>query len=243
MKKCWICGKEATKYFELSVFDDKYSKYDVNKRDGIFRKEVHQREYCECCFEKIKRELKEDKANYIKLKKKLMFERALRILEKQKIDLYEYKDAIETVRNFSIENPNKFDSSHEMIACIILIDNEIKTSTQYKIGKYRVDFYLPELKVVLEIDGELHKNNLYRDNKRDIEIRKELGNEWEIVRIKTKYIEQNAEMLVEAIKAIKKEKQKIRKKNYGILPEWYSERNKAKNLKKEEYGDDFLLED
>lgn len=52
-------------------------------------------------------------------------------------------------------------------------------------------------------------------------IRSELGKEIEIVRISTKYIEQNAELLVEAIKSIRAERQKIRRQNYGILPEWY----------------------
>jgi very-short-patch-repair endonuclease len=116
---------------------------------------------------------------------------------------------------------NKFDSAHEIVAAVILIHNEVRTKTQYKVGAYRVDFYLPELKIVLEIDGERHRHKKQHDNERDIFIRKELGSDHEIIRVKTERIEENAELLVEAIKSIKEERQELRKKNFGCLPTWY----------------------
>lgn len=200
------------------------------------------RAFCEECYLSYRKDIDDTRNTYIKLKKRLMVERAIRILEEQKIDIEEYKDAIDAVSEFSSENMDKFDSAHEVVAAIILVYNEVETKIQHKIGKYRADFLLPEFKIVLEIDGYLHESKLFKDNERDINIRNALGRDWEVVRIKTEYLEQNAELLLEAAKAVKNEKQKIRKQNFGILPEWYSKRESAKRPKKQKYGDEFLLD-
>lgn len=171
-----------------------------------------------------------------------MFERAIKTLEKQAIDIYEYKDIIEQMSEYVNENPEKFDSAQEIIAAIILVDNAVKVKTQYKIERYRVDFYIPEYKIVLEIDGDFHKNNLFRDNQRDIKIREILGDDWETVRISTAYIDRNARALVDAMLSIKVEKQKIRKQHNGFLPEWYSARDKAKRKRGIKTGDDNLFD-
>ncbi len=39
------------------------------------------------------------------------------------------------------------------MACIELLRSQIKVKTQQRIGRKRVDFILPDMKVVLEIDG------------------------------------------------------------------------------------------
>ena len=73
---------------------------------------------------------------------------------------------------------------------------------QYKIGRYQVDFLLPEIGVVLEIDGDRHKYKKNYDNARDAYIKKQLGYGWDIVRIKTEYLDKNASKLVEAINGV-----------------------------------------
>lgn len=231
MKTCWNCDKEAV------IFPPVY--YNAY---GTVRYEKYQRGYCEQCAKIVEDQHSEAKRVYLVLKKKLMLERAIRTLEHQNLDIYEYKDAIKAVEEFSSEHSEKFDSSHEMIAAIILADNEINMAIGKTIGNYRVDFCLPKLKAILEIDGERHRSNMYYDNERDIELRKFLGSDWEIVRIKTEYLEQNAEMLVEAIKAIISEKKKLRSQNNGLLPDWYSKREFSKKPKKpKDYGDELLL--
>ena len=92
--------------------------------------------------------------------------------------------------------------------------------------KYRVDFYVPELKVCLEIDGHLHEHNAVYDSNRDIELRQFLGGDWEIIRVPTKYIDKNPSMIPEAIEKIKMAKAEFRKKNNGILPDHYSKRER-----------------
>lgn len=209
MGECWICGKPATK------------KSLLQEQCGLDYENIGKRYFCDECFKKFYAEHSADRKEYTRLKKKLMFERAVRMFERQDIDIYEYKEAIEAVQEFNAENPNKFDSSHEVVAAIVLIYNEVKTKTQFPVGNYRVDFYLPELKIVLEVDGDRHKHKKKIDNERDSKIREILGADHEIIRVETELIEQNAELLVEAVKSIKEERQELRKKNFGCLPTWY----------------------
>lgn len=250
-KKCWICGKEnAMHSYETDIWlsDDELTDLISTRnklvRDAIYdkHKDVSRRMFCDACFTKIKAEHSNDKKEYLHYKKKLMLERAVRSLEKQALDIYRYKDIIEDLWEYIQEQPEKFDSSYEMIAAIILIENEIKSKMQYKVGKYRVDFLIPEHKIVLEIDGDMHENTLYKDNNRDIELRRILGADWETVRIGTKYLDQNAKALPDAMFAVKEEKQKLRARNNGFLPDWYSKREFSKRKKKPKIGDELLLD-
>ena len=54
----------------------------------------------------------------------------------------------------------------------------------------------------MEIDGERHKGSKKYDTERDMEIRAELGAGWQIVRINTDYLEENAKLLLEAVEAV-----------------------------------------
>ena len=185
-----------------------------------------QRWYCEECYSRVAAEREADRYKYVRLKKKLMYERAVRMLERQDIELYLYKEALETVKEFSEINLDLFDSAHEMVAAAVLINDEIYIKTQHKVAGYRVDFWIPEMKIVLEIDGVFHETTVNKDRKRDIKIREELGRDVEVIRIGTKYIEQNAKMLADAISAIREERQKLRRQNFGLLPDWYCKKKK-----------------
>lgn len=192
---CWECGREGT------------VRRNIGERLTSLRwlipyDETAQRCYCSDCHDRTTRQYRQDLSEYIRLKKKLMFERAVRTLERQKLDIYDYQEAIQAVGEFAEENPDKFDSSHEMMAAIVLIKNEIHCNLQYKVGRYQCDFHLPELQVILEIDGERHKGRKKEDAERDAEIRKALGAGWQIVHIKTEYLEQKAALLPEAIETV-----------------------------------------
>lgn len=233
MNNCWICGKPATKLGVLKKWEN-----------GSWSSPLsNQRCYCDSCFSKVETERRESKEQYLRLKKALMLERAIRLLEKQGVDIYDYKEEIETVSEYINENLDKFDSADEIVACIILLWNRVQAKPQYKIGKHRVDFYIPEHKIILEIDGYMHKHITYEDSQRDITIREQLGDDWEVVRIGTEHIESKAELLWQAVLTMRDYKRKLRKDNYGELPEWFSERTKSHKPKKVTIGDDVLLED
>ena len=207
--ECWICGAPAVRArLPFSTYTDK---------EGI-----HARQYCVKCFEDEGRKHEELTKEYAIMKKRLMLERAIRSMESQNIDLYAYKDIIEQMEKYVIEYPEKFDSSQEMLCAILFVAEEIKAVPQKKIGKYRVDFYIPEYKIIFEVDGKLHSFRVPKDNERDREIRKALGPDWEVVRIPTKYIDTKAAQVIDAVFLIKQEKQEIRRKNSGIIPEWFN---------------------
>lgn len=120
-----------------------------------------------------------------------------------------YNEAIKTAEE-TIANQNWFQSTEEVMVGLQSIKKNIQFETQYKVGPYSCDFYLPDLKVVLEIDGELfhgkdrHEREVIRDNI----IETELGNGIIVLRIKTSYINMNVTRITNAIYALKKFKNK-----------------------------------
>lgn len=186
---CWICGKTATRtrpiYDGFGFIEPEVSKYH--------------RCYCDKCFKEVETKEAEERKLYIKLKKREMFRKAVKILESQNTNMYEYKEAIEVVRDFIEDNVDKFDSSYEVLTAIVLVQNRIYSKMQYKVGKYQVDFLLPDLMVVLEIDGERHKHKKEYDSVRDKFIKQELGPHWEVIRITTDNLDKNAKKIPEAI--------------------------------------------
>lgn len=182
---CWNCNKELTP----EDLDHDFT-YPFGRR------------FCNKCFKEITALEDQERKEYIRLKKKEMYKKALHIMEVQNIKLYDYKEAAEVVRDKLENDPDKFDSSYEILAAIILVKNRIYSKVQFKIGRYQVDFLLPDIGVVLEIDGERHKHHKIYDNNRDIDIRHALGPGWDIIRIKTDYLDKRAEKLPEAINAV-----------------------------------------
>lgn len=248
--KCWICGKEdAHRSYPIDEIlfqpkDDSLKRREKIKENRVYveGETISPRMFCNECYQKRTAELQDMRKQYGKLKKSLMLERAVKKLERQAVNIYDYQEIINDLAEYVAENPEKFDSSYEMIAAIILIENGIKSKIHYKVGTRQVDFLIPEYKVAFEVDGELHKNNLFRDNERDIQIRENLGMDWEVVRISTNYLDENAPALPDAIVAVRDEKKKIRAQHNGFLPDWYSARNKAKRKRAQSFGDDFLLD-
>ena len=187
--KCWICGKPATKT------------RPINDGFGWIEPPLsnYRRCYCDNCYKEFEQKELEERKLYIKLKKREMFRKAVHLLENQRTDMYEYKEAIEVVQNFIEDNVDKFDSSYEVLAAIVLVQNRIYSKMQYKVGKYQVDFLLPDYMVVLEIDGERHKHRKEFDSQRDKFIKKELGVHWEIIRLSTDDLDKDAKKIPKAI--------------------------------------------
>lgn len=192
MIKCWKCGEEATLTMNTSGNEGVLGWYRITANK-------HMRSYCDKCFDEKYQQDKEENELFIRLKKKRMFETAVSNLEKQNIDIYEMKDAIDAVEEIVEEKPDKFDSSYEVMVAIILVHNRVRCKMQYRVGKYQVDFLIPELMVVLEVDGERHKHRKAYDSIRDEKIVKALGNGWHVVRVTTDMLDMNATRLLKAI--------------------------------------------
>lgn len=203
--KCWECGKEF-------LWNDDYSRAYCSPE-------------CRAAAEERAAEIKE---NYHTYKFLHMLETAMRNLETKVPDYSKYKPAVERIRQTGVVNPAMFDSSDEVLACMILWANGFsKAKPQYKIGTYRVDFFCESQKTIVEIDGDDHKNKLLYDSNRDKKLREMLGAQWEVVRIPTGLLRKNPAKLIEAIRESRRAKVKVRKENGGIIPAYYSKQSKA----------------
>lgn len=201
--KCWWCGKEIMREVEPC-----------------------ERVYCIECEKKKKEEYASIIGEYLHLKKKIMLERGVKILENATLFMDEYYLPYKNIRDEFLEGKQDFLSSEEIAVALVLVNLGYDYIPNYKILNHKVDFYIPEIKVCLEIDGVHHEMTTIKDSRRDKEIRDELGNDWEIVRIKTEYIHKNPEKVIDACIALKEEKQKLRNANGGFLPEYFSDREK-----------------
>ena len=215
--KCWNCNKKIN----VSV-EEYYNPYNLKTYDKDWknRKNLHKREYCNECRKDHEKELRSYRQEYARLNSVLMVERAIRIMERQNIDIYEYKEAIEAVTEGFNENPERFRSAEEIVATIVLIQQSIKVKNNFKIGRYTADIYIQSLTSVVEIDGYMHEKASVKekDGNKDIYIRSLLGSEWEVIRIPTKYIHVKAENLLSAIIELKAKMMEAREEGLGLLP-------------------------
>lgn len=206
--KCWSCGANIV---------ESYGSMDIASL-----------RYCYPCYRKHAKGYKDTLAEYLKLKNQVQFERAMRIMERAGTDMTKYKRYACAVEKHSADNYELYKSSDEVVAAVIMLETGIDFEMNYKIGQYIVDMYIPQWETIVEIDGGLHDGKELKDSNRDVKLRQILGQEWEVVRIPTKYIEQNPARIPDAIKAIAKEKRELRKKYGGFLPENYSKREAAR---------------
>ena len=200
--KCWKCGKEIE-----------------------FKREPMLRIYCDECLKEVQEEHDELINEYAKLKIRVMHETALRTMEKSgHCYMHEYKRSADRILQNALNQTENYNSSDEVVTAIVLDNYNYYFEPNKKVLNYRVDFYIPELKVCLEVDGHLHKNRLEYDSLRDTKIRDELGLDWEIVRIGTKYIEQNPEKIPDAVEALANERRRWREKQ-SCMPYGFSKRD------------------
>jgi len=202
--RCWACGKEE-KCEDLS-----------------------KRHWCSSCLEEYEKQRNEDLQTYLRVRARMMLDRALLILERQQfpVNIYDYKVSSEEVNKIIEENPSVFDSAYEMVVMMELKRVGIPAECQRKVGGHQVDFLLEGEKIVLEIDGWLHQYKKDKDIAFDEDVLNELGEGWEVIRIPTEFVELNIKQIVPAIRAIKKMMQREREKNNGRLPSNYILRDK-----------------
>ncbi len=119
-----------------------------------------------------------------------------RMRAKRKVDL---SKEVAVIRTKIINGIDTFSSKPELIVAIQLEHRRVNYETQKNIAGKRVDFYLPEIKIVLEIDGELYHTDENKTFLRDRAIMHELGEEWEIVHIEVNSVPRYTWNLHEAL--------------------------------------------
>lgn len=201
--KCYMCGEETMSLSYIPKF--KYT--------------------CSLCKLEKKKEEQGLRKQLNELTKENKLEKAISVISK-KANISQYSKAIKIVhRNLNVSN--YFESTEEILTALELLKNNIMIKHQVKINRYRVDFVLTDLKVILEVDGKhFHlKENRDKENARDSIISLSVGPSWEIIHISDDDLNNNITKLVPAIKSIIEQRKYIRSQYNGIIPEWYSDRN------------------
>lgn len=157
---------------------------------------------CELCRRKIIQVKCHLSENTSVMEKEKRLKKALGRISKV-ADLKHYEEAVAKVRKgFNIEN--YYQSTEEIMAALELLRRGYAIYHQKQIADFRVDFIIPELSVVLEVDGEpFHSVNKAKSDMRDYLIESILGGGYSVVHIPTRYINKDVTKLVYAIKKIK----------------------------------------
>ena len=156
---------------------------------------------CKECKKVQKNEIKEIKKPFKVEEQKRKLENAIDRIRRQGNNIDAYENANNKIVQY-IENGRYFDSTEEIMAALQLAKCGIEFRHQVRMGKYKIDFLIPSMKVVLEIDGELFHTDdrKLHEQLRDGLIILNLGAEWEVIRIFDRYINQNTKKLIPAIK-------------------------------------------
>lgn len=138
---------------------------------------------CKYCSSESKRKEKIiekaiDEALDVRTKYDKRFDSAIDILQKQ-VDIVEWQKYID----MAYTKRECFGSVPEAVFCIVLLSNNLKVIPQQKVGDYRVDFALPDNKIVFEIDGSIYHSNKAKQDIRDYCLENMLGKEWKIIHI------------------------------------------------------------
>lgn len=172
---------EESKRFNYA-YKEKFKCVACGKEVEFSHIEPMERVFCDKCKKEHIESHKKLVERYAKIKLQVMHENALREMEKScKCYMNDMLDSIDFVRQMEIESPESFFSISEIITAIILVDNDIRFKINHKILNYKIDFFIPDMHICLEVDGGFHDFRLAKDGKRDIEIRKELGEKWETI--------------------------------------------------------------
>lgn len=173
---CEICGRRVT-------------------RTQYSRKRTYICDYCKGVINKKKKaEIPESTSE---TKNETRFRKAVENIKKatkNKFSQYEKAIAAASTRMY------KYGSIPEAMVAIELLKNKYRIIPQQRLGKCRVDFVLPDEKIVLEVDGKTYHHDIEKERERDYELYKHLGLGWLVIHIPAEYISENITKLVPKIK-------------------------------------------
>ena len=157
------------------------------------------RTLCNYCKRMLKKkdEVKEKEAPVpeAETKAEKRFNKAVGNIEKQVKNFSEYEEAIRLANT----RAELYGSTPEAMVAIELIRLKYTVIPQQKVGRYKVDFVLPDVKLAIEVDGEVfHKNN--KSPEREATVQLSLGLDWKIVHIPAEMIEKDIQKLETILK-------------------------------------------
>lgn len=154
-------------------------------RTEYSRKRSYICDYCKGVIKKKKKTQMSEELKNIKTPKEMRFDRAVEKIRKQVKNFSEYEKAIEIAKT----RAEYYGSIPEAMVAIELLKLKYRIIPQQKIGKYKVDFVLPNKKIVIEVDGALFHSK--PNNDREATIQFSLGLDWKIIHLPAELIEKN----------------------------------------------------
>ncbi len=183
-----ICGRDA--------FGRKMYKIPCSVcRKPVFRrafsiKNVYKCDYCKLVekekWKSLEKELTErllDELNP-QTRAERRFDKAVQKMFLKRKDIEEYSRAIKAAKT----RCELYDSILEIFVAIELLHQGYRIIPQQKLASYRLDFVIPDIKTVIEVDSKIFHSNKDREIIKDFAIKNNLGQDWKVLHIATDYI-------------------------------------------------------
>ena len=132
----------------------------------------------------------------VETKEEKRYRKAVEEIEKQVGSLNGYEKAVEVCRKATF----KYGSIPEAMLAIELIKNGFRIIPQQKVGKYHVDFALPNEKLVIEVDGSIYHANTQKELEREACINYKLGFDWRFIHFPAESISRDVRKVVKLLK-------------------------------------------
>lgn len=153
-------------------------------------------DYCKLSLKEKQKEAQLQELMATKSRKETLFDKAIEEIRKQVDDMTEYQKPIQ----LALTKVERYGSIPEMIVAIELLRLKYAIIPQQKVGEYKVDFAIPSIKRVIEVDGSIyHANRL--ESLRDAKIKLRLGDGWDIIHIPAELIRKHIRTLESVIKS------------------------------------------
>lgn len=162
----------------------------IVKRRQYSSDKVYLCDYCKLSINEKQKQKDLQELMETKSKKEIMFDNAVIEMQKQIGDMNEYQSAIQT----ALTRVEMYGSIPEVMVAIELIRLKYSIIPQQKIGKYKVDFVLPNVNRVVEVDGAIYHTNS-KEAYRDAYIKARLGYRWDVIHIPAELIRNHIQTL------------------------------------------------
>lgn len=129
-------------------------------------------------------------------KEEKRYRKAVEEIEKQVGSLKGYEKAVDICRKATY----KYGSVPEAMLAIELIKNGYRIIPQQKVGKYHVDFALPNEKLIIEVDGSIYHTNKRKELEREASVNYAIGLDWHFVHLPAESISKDVRKVVRLLK-------------------------------------------
>ena len=125
----------------------------------------------------------------VQTKKEIRFDNAVKEIQTQVPNFKDYEKAVSVART----RCERYGSIPEVMVAIELLRLKYRIIPQQKIGKYKVDFAIPSIKTILEVDGGIYHRTI--NGEREFAIQSHLGYDWKIIHIPAELIRTDIQKL------------------------------------------------